>query len=63
MADNKTKIRASQARQFLHSPRANSWHALRAAREKAAREGDRFRFSSDLVEFYNQVRTEFEHEG
>ncbi len=35
--------------QFLHSPRANSWHALRVAREKAAREGDRFRFSSDLV--------------
>ena len=34
-------------RQF--SPQKNRWSALRAASEKAARSGDRFRFSSDLV--------------
>ena len=45
-------------RQF--SPQKNRWSALRAASEKAARSGDRFRFSSDLVRFYAQVRTSFE---
>ena len=30
------------------------------ASEKAARSGDRFRFSSDLVRFYAQARTCFE---
>ena len=45
-------------RQF--SPQKNRWSALRAASEKAARSGDRFRFSSDLVRFYNQVRTYFQ---
>ena len=35
--------------QFLNSPQKNCWSALRAASEKAARSGDRFRFSSDLV--------------
>ena len=34
---------------FLNSPQKNCWSALRAASEKAARSGDRFRFSSDLV--------------
>jgi len=46
--------------QFLNSPQKNRWSALRAASEKAARSGDRFRFSSDLVRFYAQVRTSFE---
>lgn len=45
---------------FLNSPQKNCWSALRAASEKAARSGDRFRFSSDLVRFYAQVRTNFE---
>ena len=31
------------------SPQKNRWQALRTATEKAAREGDRFRFSSELV--------------
>ena len=35
--------------QFLISPLKNRWSALRAASEKAARQGDRFRFSSELV--------------
>ena len=35
--------------QFLNSPQKNRWSALRAASEKAARQGDRFRFSSILV--------------
>ncbi len=35
--------------QFPISPQKNRWQALRAATEKAARQGDRFRFSSDLV--------------
>ena len=35
--------------QFLNSPQKNRWSALRTASEKAARSGDRFRFSSDLV--------------
>ena len=46
--------------QFLNSPQKNRWSALRTASEKAARSGDRFRFSSDLVRFYAQVRTSFE---
>ena len=49
-----------KAWQFLNSPQKNRWSALRAASEKAARSGDRFRFSSDLVRFYAQVRTSFE---
>ena len=35
--------------QFLHSPQENIWLALRAAKEKAAQQGDNFRSSSDLV--------------
>jgi hypothetical protein len=35
--------------QFLNSPQKNRWSALRTASEKAARSGNRFRFSSDLV--------------
>ena len=46
--------------QFLHSPQENSWLALRAAKEKAAREGDNFRFSSELVALYAKARTYFE---
>ena len=35
--------------QFLISPLKNRWQALRAATEKAARLGDRFRICADLV--------------
>ena len=35
--------------QFLTSPLKNCWQALRAATEKAARQGDRFRVCADLV--------------
>jgi hypothetical protein len=35
--------------QFLNSPQKNRWSALRAASEKAARLGDRFRICADLV--------------
>ncbi len=35
--------------QFLHSPQENIWSALRAAKEKAARQGDQFQFCSELV--------------
>ena len=35
--------------QFLTSPQKNRWQALRAASEKAARMGDRFRICADLV--------------
>ena len=45
--------------QFLTSPQKNRWQALRAATEKAARMGDRFRICSDLVRFYAEVRTDF----
>ena len=31
--------------------------------EKAALAGDNFRFGSDLVRFYNEVRTDFEQNG
>ena len=48
-----------QAWQFLISPLKNRWQALRTATEKAARQGDRFRFNSDLVRFYAEVRTDF----
>jgi len=42
-----------------YPPLKNRWQALRAATEKAARQGDRFRFNSDLVRFYAEVRTDF----
>ena len=45
--------------QFLISPLKNRWQALRAATEKAARQGDRFRNCADLVRFYAEVRTDF----
>ena len=48
-----------QAWQFLTSPQKNRWQALRAASEKAAPEGDNFRFGSDLVGFYAEIRTHF----
>ena len=35
--------------QFLNSPQKSRWQALRAATEKAARQGDRFRNCADLV--------------
>ena len=35
--------------QFLTSPQKSRWQALRAASEKAARMGDRFRICADLV--------------
>ena len=35
--------------QFLTSPQKNRWQALRAASEKAARQGDHFRICADLV--------------
>ena len=35
--------------QFLTSPQKNRWSALRAASEKAARQGDRFQFCSEMV--------------
>ena len=35
--------------QFLHFPQENIWLWLRQSLEKAARSGDRFRFSSNLV--------------
>lgn len=34
---------------FLTPLQKNRWSVLRAASEKAARSGDRFRFNSDLV--------------
>ena len=45
--------------QFLNSPQKNRWSALRAASEKAARQGDRFRICADLVRFYAEIRTHF----
>ncbi len=35
--------------QFLHSPQENSWVLLRKTLEKIARQGDNFRFSSEMV--------------
>ena len=48
-----------QAWQFLTSPQKNRWQALRAASEKAARMGDRFRICADLVRLYAEIRTDF----
>ena len=45
--------------QFLTSPQKSRWQALRAASEKAARMGDRFRICTDLVRFYAEIRTDF----
>jgi hypothetical protein len=54
-----TKRTTPQAWQFLISPQKNRWQALRAASEKAARQGDRFRNCADLVRFYAEIRTDF----
>ena len=62
-ADNKTKIRASQARQFLHSPQENIWLWLRQSLEKAAQQGDRFQFCSEMVAIYAKARTYFERKS
>lgn len=35
--------------QFLYSPQENIWPALRAAKEKAAQQGDQFQFCSEMV--------------
>lgn len=45
----KQKEPRHEAWQFPISPQKNRWQALRAATEKAARQSDRFRFSSELV--------------
>ena len=62
-ADSKTKIRASQARQFLHSPQENIWLWLRQSLEKAARQGDKISESSILVAMYAKARTYFERKN
>ena len=49
--------------QFQTSPQKNRWVLLRKTIEKAARSGDNFRVGSDLVRFYDQVRTDFEEMG
>jgi hypothetical protein len=48
-----------QAWQFFTSPLKNRWSALRAASEKAAREGDQIAKCSVVVQFYSQARTYF----
>jgi hypothetical protein len=58
-ADDKTKIRASRARQFLHSPQENIWVLLRKNLEKIAPEGDNFLFSSNVVALYSKAQTYF----
>ena len=45
--------------QFLISPLKNRWQALRAASEKAARQGDRFQFCSEMVALYSKALTNF----
>jgi hypothetical protein len=47
------------ARQFPNSTQENIWPALRAAKEKAARQGDQFQFCSEMVAFYTKARTHF----
>jgi hypothetical protein len=49
--------------QFQPSPQKSSWVLLRKTIEKAALAGDNFRIGSDLVYFYDQVRTDFEENG
>ena len=45
--------------QFLNSPQKSRWQALRAAKQRAARKGDRNAKSSVLVRFYAEIRTDF----
>ena len=49
--------------QFQPSPQKKSWFLLRKTIEKVAHAGDNFRIGSDLVYFYDQVRTDFEKNG
>jgi hypothetical protein len=48
-----------QAWQFPISPQKNRWQALRAASEKAAREGDQIAKCSTLVQLYSRALTDF----
>ena len=45
---------------FFTPPQENIWLWLRQSLEKAARQGDRFRFSSEMVAIYAKARTYFE---
>ena len=49
--------------QFLHSPQENIWLWLRQSLEKAARQGDRFQFCSEMVAIYAKARTYFERKN
>ncbi len=57
-ADNNKKNHAADMA-ISNPPQKNRWQALRAASEKAARMGDRFRICADLVRFYAEIRTDF----
>ena len=59
----KQKYAPLVARQFLNSPQKNLWYALRATKEKAARSGDNFQFSSEMVAMYAKARTYFERKS
>ncbi len=48
-----------QAWQFLISPLKNRWAALRAASEKAAREGDQIAKWSTVVQLTSRALTDF----
>ena len=56
----KTKKAQPLAAQNVSPPLKNHWSALRATKEKAARQGDQFHFVPILGHFYNEVRTYFE---
>jgi hypothetical protein len=48
------------AAQISFSPPENIWYLLRKTKEKAARTGDNFQFSTILAHFYNEARTYFQ---
>jgi len=54
---NKTVIACGDVN--FNSPLKNPWHALRAAKKKAALSGDNFLISHFLVDFYSEIRTYF----
>jgi hypothetical protein len=53
------KNHAARRGNFLTPPRKTAGQALRAASEKAARMGDRFRICADLVRFYAESPNRF----
>ena len=63
MPTTKQKSALSKRGNFFIPPQENIWLWLRQSLEKAARQGDRFQFCSEMVAIYAKARTYFERKN